>query len=189
MHSLVLFNPYWGATTPGQSGPRSNGNEGVLHISQSSSITRASLSDCLVSYPGHSLRESYPSVEMQSMYSTALADWATGHSLGESYPSAEKQLVYFTALADWGHRTLIRGILLPQQRYNWCILQPQLTGPQDTHWGNLTPCAEMQSVYSTASPQLTGPVICRVITKNINSFKYQLHQNYLRYWQKQCTVL
>ena len=36
------------ATTPG--------NEMVLHIPQSSSITRASLTDCLVSYPGHSLR-------------------------------------------------------------------------------------------------------------------------------------
>ena len=39
-----------GATTPGQSGPGSNGNEGVLHIPQCSSITGASPSDCLVSY-------------------------------------------------------------------------------------------------------------------------------------------
>ena len=31
-----------GATTPGQNGPRSNVNEGVLHIPQSSSITGAS---------------------------------------------------------------------------------------------------------------------------------------------------
>ena len=38
-----------GATTPGQSEPGSNGNEGVLHIPQSSSITGALLSDCLVS--------------------------------------------------------------------------------------------------------------------------------------------
>ena len=66
-----------GATTPGQSGPGSNGNKGVLHIPQSSSSTGASPSDCLVSYPGHSLGESYPSVEMQSVYSTAPADWAT----------------------------------------------------------------------------------------------------------------
>ena len=44
-----------GATTPGQSGPGINGNEGVLHIPQSSNITETSLSDCLVggggSYP------------------------------------------------------------------------------------------------------------------------------------------
>ena len=37
------------------SGPGSNGNEGVLHIPQSSSTTEASPSDCLVSYPGHLL--------------------------------------------------------------------------------------------------------------------------------------
>ena len=42
-----------GATTLGQSGPGSNGNEGVLHIPQSSSITEASPSDYSVSYPGN----------------------------------------------------------------------------------------------------------------------------------------
>ena len=47
------------------------GNKEVLHIPQSSSITGVSLSDCLVSYPGH-----YPSAEMQLVYSTAPADWA-----------------------------------------------------------------------------------------------------------------
>ena len=65
-----------GATTPGQSGPGSDGNERILHIPQSSCITGTSPSDCLVSYPGHSLGESYPSVEVQSMYSTAPANWA-----------------------------------------------------------------------------------------------------------------
>ena len=52
------------ATTLGQSEPGSDGNEGVLCIPQSSSITEASPSDCLVSYPGHLLGESYPSAEM-----------------------------------------------------------------------------------------------------------------------------
>ena len=51
---LVLFNPeirpLSGATTAGQSGPGSDGNEGVLHIPQSSSTTGTSPSDCLVSY-------------------------------------------------------------------------------------------------------------------------------------------
>ena len=78
---LVLFNPYIGplsgATTPGKSGPGSNGNEGVVRIPQSSSIAGTSPSDCLVSYPGHSLGGgSYPSAEVQSVYSTAPADWA-----------------------------------------------------------------------------------------------------------------
>ena len=51
---LILFNPsigpLSGATTPGQSGPGSDGNEGVLRIPQSSSIAGTSPSDCLVSY-------------------------------------------------------------------------------------------------------------------------------------------
>ena len=50
-----------GATTSGQSGPGSGGNEGVLHNPQGSSITGASQSDYLISYPGHSLGVSYPS--------------------------------------------------------------------------------------------------------------------------------
>ena len=44
-----------GTTTPGQSGPWSDGSDGLLSIPQSSSITEASPSDCLVSNPGHSL--------------------------------------------------------------------------------------------------------------------------------------
>ena len=53
-----------GVTTPGQSEPGGNGNEGVLHILQSSYINEASSSDCFVSYPEHSLGESYPFGEM-----------------------------------------------------------------------------------------------------------------------------
>ena len=44
-----------GATTLCQSGPGCDGNEEVLCIPQSFCITGASSSDCLVSYPGHSL--------------------------------------------------------------------------------------------------------------------------------------
>ena len=68
-----------GATILGQSGSGSNGNEEVLHISQHSSITGTSPSDCLVSYAGHSLGKSYSSAEMQSVYSTTQADWASWH--------------------------------------------------------------------------------------------------------------
>ena len=67
-----------GAITLGQSGPGIDGNKRVLCIPQSSSITRASLLDCLVSYPEHSLRESYLSADMQSVYSTVPADWPKG---------------------------------------------------------------------------------------------------------------
>ena len=43
-------------------------------IPKSPSITGSSPSDCLVSYPGHSLEGSYPSAEVQLVYSTA--NWA-----------------------------------------------------------------------------------------------------------------
>ena len=44
-----------GANTLSQSGPGSNGNEGELHIPQSSNITGTLPLDCLISYPGYSL--------------------------------------------------------------------------------------------------------------------------------------
>ena len=50
------------ATTLGHSGPGSDGSEVVLCIPQRSSITEVTPSDCLVSYPEHSLWESYTSV-------------------------------------------------------------------------------------------------------------------------------
>ena len=65
-----------GTTTLGQSGPGSDGSDGLFHVPKSSSITGTSPSDCLVSYPGHSLVESYPSAEMQLVYLTAPVDWA-----------------------------------------------------------------------------------------------------------------
>ena len=63
-----------GATILGQSGRGSNGNNGLLRIPQSSSITETSPSDCLVSYPRHSLRGG--PTPLQLVYSTASADWA-----------------------------------------------------------------------------------------------------------------
>ena len=59
-----------GATTLGQNSPVSYGNERVLRIPQSSSITRASPSDCFVAYRGYSLsmgEGSYSSADMQSV--------------------------------------------------------------------------------------------------------------------------
>ena len=56
---ITQFSSIWpinrslsGATTAGQSGPGSDGNEVVICIPQNSSITGTSPSDCLVSYPG-----------------------------------------------------------------------------------------------------------------------------------------
>ena len=67
-----------GAITPGQSGSGKDGNKEVVCIPQSSTITGASSSDCLMSYPEHSLRGgggSYLSPEMQSVHSTAPFSW------------------------------------------------------------------------------------------------------------------
>ena len=68
-----------GATTPGQGGPGSDGNEGIMRIPQNSSTAGTSPSDCLGSYLGHPLEGggSYASAEKQSVYSTAPADWAS----------------------------------------------------------------------------------------------------------------
>ena len=65
-----------GDTTPGQSGPGSNGNERVLRIPPNLSITGTSPLDCLVSYQDTHGGGSYPSAEAQSVYSTTPADWA-----------------------------------------------------------------------------------------------------------------
>ena len=75
-HQLISiqFSSIWsidgtlsGATFPSQSGPGSNGNEGILCIPQSSSITEASPSDCLVSYPGHSFWGCLTSLQRSSL--------------------------------------------------------------------------------------------------------------------------
>ena len=59
-----------GTTTLGKSGPDCDGNKGVLCVPQNSSITGASPSDCLVSYPGNSLQGVLP------LCRDAVCDWA-----------------------------------------------------------------------------------------------------------------
>ncbi len=71
-----------GAATSGQNLPGSYGIKGVLRIPQSSSISGASQSDCLISYSGHSFVGSYPSAEMQSVYSAP--QQPTGSGEGDS---------------------------------------------------------------------------------------------------------
>ena len=65
-----------GVTILCQSEPENEGNEGVLCIPQSSNITGASPSDCLVLYLGHSLGEFYPSAAIVLVYSIAPVHWA-----------------------------------------------------------------------------------------------------------------
>ena len=67
-----------GNTTPGQSGSRRDGNEEVLRIPQSPSITGTSPSDCLVhTQDTRCGGGAYPSAEKQSVYCTSPADRAT----------------------------------------------------------------------------------------------------------------
>ena len=63
------------ATTPGQRGPGSNGNEGMLQILQTSSITGTFSSYCLVSSQDTRWWGSYSSAEVQSVHSAAPTDW------------------------------------------------------------------------------------------------------------------
>ena len=100
------------ATTLDQSGSESNGNEEVLHIPQSSSITGASLLDCLVSYPGHLLWGSYPSAEMQSVYSTATTDWAL--ILEMNFLFKKQQKIYRVKPVDYGEWAFAQSCVFPR---------------------------------------------------------------------------
>ena len=62
-----------GTINRSQSGPGSNGNQGVLNYPLSSRA-ETSPSDCFMSYPGHSLEVSYIYGERQLMHSAAPAN-------------------------------------------------------------------------------------------------------------------
>ena len=100
-----IHRPQSGATTPGQSGPGSN--EGVFRIPQSVSVTETSPLDYLVSYSAH-LLGGWGLTPLLICIRCILQPQPTWPSLGESYPSAEVQSVYSTAPADWA---LIGGAL------------------------------------------------------------------------------
>ena len=99
-----------GATIPGQNEPGSNGNEGMLRIPQSSSITETKLSDCLVSYRGLSGVGSYPSAEAQSVYSTAPANWANKPAKGYFNAMSFRNHVYCTFISTFSYKRYITGI-------------------------------------------------------------------------------
>ena len=139
-----------GATTPGQSGPGSDGNKGVLRIPQSYTITGALWSDFLVSYLGHSLGESYFSAETQSVYSTAPNDWATWRSLGKSYPSTEMQSVYSTAPNDWATWRPLEKSYTPTDMQSVYSTAPAVWATWHS-LGESYSSAEMHSLYSVAS--------------------------------------
>ena len=91
-------------TTLGQCGPGNDGNEGVLHIPQRSSITGTSSSDCLVSYPGHLLREFSSSAEIQTVCYTGLLNWAKKYQ-GQSsiYQDSVEQWIIIISCYQHGY--------------------------------------------------------------------------------------
>ena len=110
-------------TNTGQSRSGSDSKKRVLRIPQSSNVTRASSSDCLVSYPGHSLGEYNLSAEMQSEDThwgslTPQQRCSQRTLIGRVLPSAEMQ----SEDTHWGS-------LISQQRCSRYILQAQPTGP------------------------------------------------------------
>ena len=145
----IEFSSIWpinrtlsGATPPGKGEPGNDGNEGVLRILQSSSITGNSPSDYLVSNPGHAFEGVLPFCR------EAVGVFYSPNRLGlnvkcniqdtrwlESYLSAEKQPVYSTVPTDWAwplsaiSRTLVGWSLTSLQRSSRCILQSQPIGP------------------------------------------------------------
>ena len=109
-----------GATTPDQSGPGSDGNKRVLRIPQSCCNTGTSPLDCLVSYQGHSLGMFSPSAEIRSVYSAVPADWMLIE--GGSYPSAEMQSVYSIALEIKESKKIDEYVWIPWElsSSSWC---------------------------------------------------------------------
>ena len=149
----------------------------MLCIPQSSSITGPSLSDCLVSYPGHSLWRSYPSAEVQSIYSTAPANWAIHRvnvktvlfqiiqfSISTQSKSRNHGLVLFNPKIGPLSGATTLGPEWTWEQWQW---RGTLYSPKLKQYWNLTirlfsviirtlvrggsyPSAEKQSVYSTA---------------------------------------
>ena len=84
---------------------------GAMAMKGYSAFPKAPASDCLVSYSGHSLGESYPCAEKQSVYSTAPADWAkrynhvififSGNWLGQTKYKSRRRLFR----NNWNHKT------------------------------------------------------------------------------------
>ena len=97
-----------GTSTLGLRRPGSDVSKGVLCIPQSSKITGLSQSDCLVSYLGHSLGESYLSAEMQSVYSADQANWV-------SFSWVITSFIWFVCLFGFYGISTFEFYLMPNQ--------------------------------------------------------------------------
>ena len=96
---------------------------------------------------------SFLSPEMQSVYSTAPADWVTGHLFGgESYPPLQRCSRCILLHQPTGPLDTHWGKSYPLQSCSLCILQPQPTRPQDTYWGRVLPLSrDAVGVFNSSS--------------------------------------
>ena len=116
----------------GQSGPESDGNKNVLRIPQGWAVS--SLSDSLLSYLGNLLGESYPSAGVQTVYSTAPADWATRALVRGVLLLCREAVGVFYSTSRLGHRTLVGGVLPHRSEAVGLFYSPSRVGHQDTRW-------------------------------------------------------
>ena len=97
----------------------------------------------------HSLDESYLSTEMQSVYCTTPAHWATKHLLGGVLPLCKYAVSIFCNPSRLGHKTLVEWVIL-------LCRDAVILLCRDAYWATehsleeSCPSAEIQSVYSTA---------------------------------------
>ena len=87
---------------------------GVMSMKGNSAFPKAPALDCSVSYPGHSLRDSYPSAEMQSVYFAATASGAIWNIWYGIYGILHNSLDSVTEMTDWREKSLpkIRSTVL-----------------------------------------------------------------------------
>ena len=114
--------------------------------------------------PEHSLGESYPFAEMQSVYSATQADWATGALVGGVLPLCRDAVSVFCNPSRLGYRSTRWGSLTLCRDAVSVFCNPSRLGYRGTCWGESYPFAEMQSVYSaTQAHWATGALFGGVL--------------------------
>ena len=95
------------------------GNKDVLHIPQNSSINGTSQSDCLMSYPGHSLYGWGFNLYAEMQYSTVPATWRSHQlQLRSRWPSIHPQPAHLPQ-RDKGYVYYSLPVALLQKESRW----------------------------------------------------------------------
>ena len=145
------------ASPQGQSGPGSNDNDGVLHISQSS-ITGASPSDYLMSCSGHSLRAGFNPLQRNSRCILQPQPTGPQDTYWRCLTLLQRSSRWFYSPSRLGHKTLIGGVLLFCRETIGDFTAPA-DGPQDTYWWCLTPLQRSSRCFYRPSRWATGHLL------------------------------